>query len=72
MQKCDVFSFGVTLYELCTGEIMPSDGQRWHEIRSGDLGFESWGLHEIIVSMISPVPGDRPSAASLWTSQSVN
>jgi len=44
---------------------MPSDGQRWHEIRSGDIVLKSCDLHEVIIAMMKPAPQERPSAASL-------
>ena len=44
---------------------MPSDGQRWHEIRSGYIDLKSCDLHEVIITMMKPLPQDRPSAASL-------
>jgi hypothetical protein len=60
-----VFSFGATLYELCSGEIMPSDGQRWHDIRAGDIYLKSGDLHEVITAMMKHSPQERPSASRL-------
>lgn len=35
LTKADIFSLGMTLYELVTGETLPNTGQRWHELREG-------------------------------------
>lgn len=60
-----MFSFGVTLYELCSGEILPSDGQRWHDIRAGDIYMKPGDLREVIVTMIKPSPEERPNTSCL-------
>lgn len=44
---------------------MPSDGQRWHDIRSGDIFLKSNDLNDLVVSMMKPSPQERPSASSL-------
>ena len=68
--SADIFSLGLTLYELASKvdfEI-PSDGQRWHDLRSGctnDLGLaasRSLELVQLIQSMIQPDRNKRPTA----------
>lgn len=38
LTKADVYSFGITLYELITLEELPNNGAIWHELRDG--GFQ--------------------------------
>ena len=35
LTKCDVFSLGATVYEICRGRPLPPNGPEWHAIRSG-------------------------------------
>jgi serine/threonine protein kinase len=65
----DVFSLGITLYELATPGywIAPVDGSKWHEIRSEDHVPEipnsrSPELINLIKRMISPFKDKRPTA----------
>lgn len=65
----DVFSLGITLYELATPGywIAPVDGSKWHEIRSEDHVPEipnsrSPQLVKLIKRMISPFKDKRPTA----------
>ena len=44
---------------------MPSDGQRWHDIRAGDIYLKSGDLHEVITAMMKHSPQERPSASRL-------
>ena len=38
LAKCDIFSLGVTLYEVCLGgRSLPGCGQEWQDIRDGKL-----------------------------------
>ncbi len=60
-----MFSFGATLYEVYSGELMPSNGQRWHEIRAGEISMKSGEMFEAIVSMVKPSPHERPTASNL-------
>lgn len=66
LKKCDIFSLGCTLLELCRSRPLPHDGDEWQNIRAGVLGeFDaSPALREVIVSMCGAIEG-RPSAAEL-------
>ncbi len=49
---------------------MPSRGEEWHKVRSGNLCFDAMGnfsvtLKGIVKSMMMTDPGDRPSAEEL-------
>ena len=37
LSKADVFSFGMTLYEMVTLRSLPTEGQSWHDLRDGRL-----------------------------------
>jgi serine/threonine protein kinase len=66
-KKCDIFSLGLTLYELsCDNLELPVEGPRWHELRCGDHDpilppIRSGALKDMIKCMISRSQ-DRPSA----------
>lgn len=36
--QCDVFSLGITLYEIISGRPLPPNGEEWHSLRSGKVG----------------------------------
>ncbi|CAM9480020.1 unnamed protein product, partial [Ectocarpus fasciculatus] len=38
LTKCDVFSLGITLYEIISGRPLPPNGEEWHRLRSGKAG----------------------------------
>eukprot|EP00903_Cladosiphon_okamuranus_P017299 g15940.t1 len=68
LTKCDVFSLGITMYEIISGRPLPPNGEEWHSLRSGKAGMPmglpaelSKTLHE----MMHPDPSRRPSAAEL-------
>jgi serine/threonine protein kinase len=72
LTKSDIFSLGATMYEICLGKPLPSDGPEWQAIRAGQLlplqgtPFE---MELIIKEMIHPDPNKRPSASQLLTRQ---
>lgn len=70
LTKADIFSLGVTIYELMTGSELTRNGQDWRDIRRGNLNKldhtpYSNSLKSIVQSMTSPNPETRPSAVEL-------
>lgn len=64
--KCDIFSLGATMYELCNRRALPSCGAEWHDIRNGNLSpFWPPSLFNTIRDMMNPDPMRRPSASEL-------
>lgn len=67
----DMFSFGMTLYEICRGivENLPIEGQGWHDLRDGRLSpypvQRPIDLVYTINALLSRNPSNRPSAADL-------
>ncbi len=37
ISKCDVFSLGITVFEIITNVGVPMNGERWHELREARL-----------------------------------
>jgi len=67
--SADIFSLGLTLYELAAGLNfeLPPGGPRWHELRSGfhvpELpSSRSASIGSLIQGMISPIQEKRPEA----------
>lgn len=70
LTKCDIFSLGITLYQVIVDQDLPPDGQAWHDLRSGKLGLMTNApleLQEIIRQMMHPDGKQRPTAADLLT-----
>lgn len=66
--KCDIFSLGATMYEVCLGRSLPADGPEWADIRSGKLCVlrrTHPALIEMIRDMMHPEPSKRPCASAL-------
>lgn len=70
-KAADIFSIGITILELACDLELPSGGDGFHSLRSGDIPFHEFGSHlsddlkEVITSMMDPVPEMRPSASDL-------
>jgi hypothetical protein len=37
LPKADIFSLGMTVYEMASCETLPKNGERWHELRSDNV-----------------------------------
>lgn len=63
--KADIFSFGIMMYEVKSGDTLPGSGEQWDVLRSGRVpppASCSAPLRALIFSMMQPTPEDRPSA----------
>jgi len=68
LTKCDIFSLGITMYEIVTGKQLPGDGQEWQDLRAGKLGpmpGTPLELQNLIRQMMSRDGNQRPTAADL-------
>ena len=67
LTKCDIFSLGATLYELCLGKSLPTCGDEWQDLRNGklDKGIDEVEFGDIIKEMMHPDADKRPSATDL-------
>lgn len=74
LMKCDMFSLGMTIYELCLGHCLTCNGDEdmteWHHIRDGYLNNSfsksySSDLVSIIKQLLNEEPLHRPSAAEI-------
>ena len=66
LTKCDVFSLGITCYELSSGNSVKSNGDEWHALRSDNIPFPDCfptELIEILKKMMKSNPINRPSAS---------
>eukprot|EP00892_Ulva_mutabilis_P010712 jgi/Ulvmu1/8012/UM004_0248.1 len=71
----DVFSLGISMYELSTGNPLPEDGDEYVALRHGDVPYMSGystALHGIVKRMMSPDVSERPTAEelSVWQPRS--
>ena len=74
LTKADIFSLGISVYELCKGSPLAAAGDdtedgssEWHDIRNGKLDVEimkkySRDLFSFVKLMMDPDPSMRPSA----------
>ncbi|EYB93927.1 hypothetical protein Y032_0177g587 [Ancylostoma ceylanicum] len=67
-KAADVFSIGITILEVTTDLDLPSRGDTWHQIRSGDIPDRffmgvSKDLTRLIKWLMSPDPSARPTTA---------
>lgn len=66
----DLFSFGIMLYEIKSGEPLPGSGERWDFLRSGEVPAPagcSAPLAQLVHQMMSPQPAARPTAQDVIT-----
>jgi serine/threonine protein kinase len=70
LTKSDIFSLGITMYELCLGgRPLPSNGPEWQALRSANipqnLPDTPGEMQRILELMMNPSFGARPSASDL-------
>jgi len=71
LKKCDIFSLGMTAFELLTDHNAPPNGDEWHQLRNGKLDLLeaipgiSQRLKILIRRMLGKSPFERPSAQEL-------
>lgn len=77
--SADIFSFGLTLYELASSPsfVLPSEGARWHDLRSGTnqldvLSNRDPDFSSLIISTILPSCDQRPTAQSILSISKVS
>ncbi|XP_060645000.1 wee1-like protein kinase [Drosophila nasuta] len=68
--KADIFSLGITLYEVAGGGPLPKNGPEWHKLRHGEVPVIptlSKDFNELIAQMMHPEPNERPSSMSIYS-----
>mmetsp|Transcript_21734 Transcript_21734/g.34342 ORF Transcript_21734/g.34342 Transcript_21734/m.34342 type:complete len:594 (-) Transcript_21734:79-1860(-) len=71
-EAADVFSLGLLMVEITTREPLPSEGEKWRDLRRGRarehlLGTVSRSLEAVILQMLNPQTPRRPSPSQLAT-----
>lgn len=71
LTKCDIFSLGVTGYEIVTNLPTPLNGPQWHALRNGSYSLQSNNLTNqsipettklLLKDLLNPSQQDRPTA----------
>lgn len=70
LQKVDVFSTALTVYEAATRKHLPKNGPEWHCLRNGEFSlpqtlFFSTSLEKLLKKMVDLDPTNRPSASKV-------
>lgn len=68
LQKADIFSLGITLYEAAGGGPLPKNGAEWHKLRAGQvprLSNLSAEFNDLIAQMTHPDATQRPTATTI-------
>ncbi|XP_026813252.1 wee1-like protein kinase 2 isoform X1 [Rhopalosiphum maidis] len=70
LQKVDVFSTALTVYEAATQKHLPKNGPEWHRLRNGEFSlpqtlFISTSLEKLLKKMVDLDPSNRPSASKV-------
>ncbi|XP_063233151.1 wee1-like protein kinase [Bacillus rossius redtenbacheri] len=68
LDRADVFSLGLTVYEAGGGGPLAKNGAEWHAVRDGrlrDLPHCSREFNALLREMVTPEASARPSAAAL-------
>ena len=70
--KSDIFSLGITVYEMITLENLEKNGEKWHSLRNGQFQYPpeiesnySPNFLMIIRCMLAENTVDRPGAKQL-------
>lgn len=66
LTKCDIFSLGITAYEIVSEIPVPMNGDRWRDLRSGKLDNNvvlSQEIRLVLLDLMNPTPVDRPNAS---------
>jgi len=70
LQKVDVFSTALTVYEAATRKHLPKNGPEWHRLRNGEFSlpqtpYMSTSLEKLLKKMVDLDPTNRPSASKV-------
>lgn len=70
LTKSDIFSLGISLYEICLGGVrpLPTNGSEWQALREANfqpLANTPGAMESVIKVMMNPNAGARPSAHEL-------
>jgi len=70
LTKSDIFSLGISLYEICIGGVrpLPANGPEWQSLRAAQfppLANTPDDMQMMIKQMMDPDVGNRPSASEL-------
>eukprot|EP00761_Pharyngomonas_kirbyi_P002773 gb/GECH01002777.1/.p1 GENE.gb/GECH01002777.1/~~gb/GECH01002777.1/.p1 ORF type:complete len:594 (+),score=122.39 gb/GECH01002777.1/:1-1782(+) len=68
MRKVDVFSLGISLFQLATGKELPRSGDEWQNLRRGEFTIQRQmdpELELLIRQMMHKDPDQRPSSSDI-------
>jgi len=69
LRKADIFSLGLSCYELATNRALPSNGEEWQQLRDGQLDRsfleQVSDKTELLCKMVHPTPSLRPTASEV-------